>query len=243
MNRTMKRTAWTGMLLAAFASVAAAQAAPLMPKGASRTERTLTWIDSENRALETVYSPSLLKQGWKASFFNAGDAKLADLAGSRLIVISVAWLSRENIPAAFWGDRLLPAVKAGAVVLFDAYGEPDLDKYFNDPGYYLGFNDWELNELRATTFIAAGSFANTPDDMSKVLGHTPPGVFMPREPNKWEVLAKQKMKDDREEPYLLARPYGKGMVVVSGLIGYAKEPDQTVSLLNNLLEYNQAIKR
>jgi hypothetical protein len=208
----------------------------------SRPERTLTWIDSENRGLDGA-ARSLLKQGWNFRYFDAKNALKADLAESRLIVISTAWLYRTNFPAAFWGERLLPAVKSGAVVLFDAYGEPDLDKYFQIPDFYLGFNDWDLHPLRQTTFIATNSFANTPDDLSKVLGHTPPGVFMPREPKKWEVLARQKMKDNREEPYLLARPYGKGMVVVSGLIGYAKGPDQAVSLLNNLLEYNQAIKR
>jgi hypothetical protein len=52
------------------------------------------------------------------------------------------------------------------------------------------------------------------------------------------------MKNGAKQPYLLARPYGKGMVaVIVAPIGYARQPEAVVFLLDNLLEYNNKIKR
>lgn len=73
--------------------------------------------------------------------------------------------------------------------------------------------------------------------MKKTAWLTPPGVLFPRHPECWEVLAKQVQKSmDKEQPYMVIRPRGKGAVLVTaGLFG------DLLPAIDNALEYGRKI--
>ena len=73
-----------------------------------------------------------------------------------------------------------------------------------------------------------------------MLGYTPPLVLLPAMPEKWEVLARQKDSAGNEQPYILARPCGKGMVLVNAAM---RNPAELIARFNNALEYNRKIRR
>ncbi len=204
----------------------------------NKPEYRLSWISTpalaEGRRFEGSKN-NFLKSGWQIQ--NAigpeGAAKL-DLSDSKLIVIENY---QNQLPLEFYRDKLIPAVKNGAVVVFSCYfWVHELEKQFNDPTYKVGFIE-KPHPVRKATYISPDSFATTPHNMKDALGHTPSGVFEPAFPDKWVKLACQKLADETEKPYIMARPLGKGMVVLAGDIG------GNVKLFENLFEYNKAIKR
>ena len=202
-------------------------------------KRRLSWLIRDDDTLDW-YAAALLQNGWNYRVLPDKRALTEGLDDSGLIVINTY---KATLPEAFYTERLRPAVQKGAVVLFNNYGGGlRLEKYFQDETFRVKFSE-NLDPLRKTITVTTSAFASVPDNLANVLGHTPPGVHIPAVPEKWEFLATQKMKDGTEQPYLMARPYGKGLVAVSAPVNYAKSPQAVVSLLNNLLEYNAAIKR
>ena len=217
----------------------------------SAQERSLTWIINgdanhphpANSKIETL-TDDLIKNGWSLRTVKQNAVMDDGLAGSKLIIIDLN-ASIVDIPDAFYCNLLVPAVQEGAVVLFNGYGQlPSLEEYFQDESFKVNFSE-DLDSLRKTASITMSSFSYKPHNMKSVFANTtPPGVYIPAVPEKWEVLATQKMKNGAKQPYLLARPYGKGMVaVIVAPIGYARQPEAVVFLLDNLLEYNNKIKR
>ena len=92
-------------------------------------------------------------------------------------------------------------------------------------------------QVRKITFVTGSSFASEPHDFRKILRFLPSGTLEASNPEKWEVLARQLTKDGKEAPFLIARPLGKGMVVIAGDI------KENIPLLENILAYNKKIKR
>lgn len=213
-------------------------------------ERSLSWIvngdpsrpHSADSHLD-VFAADLIKNGWSVRTVKHNAVMNDGLADSKLIIIDLN-ASIVDIPDAFYYTLLVPAVKNGAVVLFNVYGRFPLEKYFQDESFKVKFNE-DLDPLRKTTSVTTNSFSYKPHNMKNVFAcSTPPGVHIPVVPEKWEVLAAQRMENGDEQPYLEARPYGKGMVAVNvAPIGYARQPEAVIFLLNNLLEYNKKIKR
>ena len=202
-------------------------------------DRRLNWVlpEDENR---DGYIPALLRDGWNFQFIKGAKAMAADLGDNGMTIVTT---HSNKAPLEFYKKKLAAAVRNGAVAVFDNYGSLPCGEYFDDGSFALRFTDAALDPLRKTIGVTNSPFAAKPHDMKEILGHTPPGVYIPAAPTEWEFLATQLMTDGSERPYLLARPYGKGMVVVAGLIGYAKSPERVAQVLDNLLEHNKNIKR
>ena len=109
-------------------------------------------------------------------------------------------------------------------------------KYFDDTTFAVKFTE-NATRLRRASYIMPDSFATTPNDLKKTISTTPSGNFIPANPDKWITLARQKTKKDGEMPFILVRPWGKGMVAVIG------DVRPKIAVLENLLEYNKVIKR
>lgn len=201
-------------------------------------DRRMTWISTPalagGRRFESCKT-AFLKDGWQVQNVKGPEgAKNVDLSDSKLIVIENY---QNKLPLGFYRETLIPAVKNGAVVVFSCYfWVHELHKQFDDPTYQMKFAE-NASKTRKPSWIAQNSFADTPNKIREVLRHTPSGNFIPAYPGKWEELARQQTAKGEEQPFILARPLGKGMVVLTGDIG------GNVKLLENILEYNKAIKR
>jgi hypothetical protein len=202
-------------------------------------DRKVTFVIPDNENIDW-YKVALIKYGWNFEAVAGSKAIDKDFSNDKLIIINTY---KNKIPVEFYTKKVIPALKNGAVVIFNNYGYLALDKFFEDQRYKVGFSDLKISPARETTFVKDDSFASNPHDMKKILKHTPPGVYTVAEMDKWVVLAAQKEKDGTQKPYLAARPYGSGMVVIAAPVNYARTADQAVMLLNNILEYNKVIVR
>ena len=198
-------------------------------------DRRLTWFVKDSEPMEAYLEP-LYKNGWNYRIVRHREHPDADTSGSRLIV----WSTHENrLDPAFFEKQILERVRNGATLICHQYGPCEYEKYFKDPSFKVGWSSG-CDKLRRTTYIAPASFADYPDNLRKMLGYTPPLVLLPAMPEKWEVLARQKDSAGNEQPYILARPCGKGMVLVNAAM---RNPAELIARFNNALEYNRKIRR
>jgi hypothetical protein len=123
-------------------------------------------------------------------------------------------------PADYWQEHLVPAVRAGALVVFVSYWGIPLDEYFQDPSLRVKSVSCGRVSLaeRTTAFIASGDWSREPNDLLRSLKSriTPAYGFVPADDKAWTVLATASNGSDSAYPYLLARRYGKGMIVLGG---------------------------
>ena len=214
------------------------RAATIRFSGKSFPERRLSWIASAKLGGGKSFDKNqsyYLKNGWQFRKYTGFDgAAKADFSDSKMIVVETY---QNKFPVEFFRDKLVPLVKNGAVLVFDSYFWIDqLPKYFDDPTFNVKFAE-NATRLRRPSYIISDSFATTPNDLKKEIRTTPSGNFIPANPDKWLVLARQKTKKGGEMPFILVRPYGKGMVALIG------DVRSKLAVLENLLEYNKVIKR
>ena len=203
-----------------------------------RPDKRLIYIGSpdfrRNDNIPAILSP-FQKRGWQTQGAQGVEkAMKLDWPAAKMIVFE----SYKNaFSKEFYEKEIVPAVTNGAVLFFSSYFWVDnLARDFADPTFEVKFIE-DPDPVRRTTWVRDDSFATTPHNMKKKLGYTPSGVFKPAFPEKWTYLASQKLKDGTEWPYLLARPVGKGMLVLGG------DLSSDYDLIENLFEYNKAIKR
>ena len=156
--------------------------------------------------------------GWDAAF--ATNAVQA--AGAVSPDAKVYWFRNVS------GKKLPPHVKAtvekavredGAIALFGGYNALDVDAVFGKPyavktvRMFMG-----AYSHRRPTYIRPGDWSTKPHDILRFLrGITPAYGQEPVSPEGWTVYLKGKTKDGaREAPFLVSKPYGRGLVVVAG---------------------------
>ena len=176
-----------------------------------------------------------LADSWDTSFHGFEDAGKLDFSQADLILVCWNFASRNSIPFSVYRDRIEPAVRNGAVIYFNAYGAPALERFFGNPELKLKAKLNGLHALRRVTRITDSSVVTTPDDIRDLLKkkYTPAGVFTIPENGKWEFVACQKMQNGEEYPFLIVRRHGKGLIAVGINFIHSR-------FLNNLLEYRNA---
>jgi len=122
------------------------------------------------------------------------------------------------------------------MAVFVSFLDVPLDQYFRDPALKVQLVSCGQIPLaaRTTASVADGDWCKKPNDLQ---GHlktliTPAYGFEPANPTGWTVLATANGSKG-PYPYLLARRYGKGMI----LLGGADNPLSRVKLLENMLKY------
>ncbi|NLF22904.1 MAG: DUF4838 domain-containing protein [Lentisphaerae bacterium] len=148
-----------------------------------------------------------------------------------------------KVPEGYWRRHLVPAVSNGAVAVFVSYWGMPLDRYFDDPSFKVAVTSITGLPLsgRRTTWLAPGAWGRQPFDVARSLAHgySPCYGFIPADTNAWTILAVGNNGGGRPPyPYLLARRYGKGLVVVGGDAIPARVPE----LLDNLVHWNRRLR-
>ncbi|MBP5640998.1 MAG: DUF4838 domain-containing protein [Victivallales bacterium] len=203
----------------------------------SNPDKTLAWISRPRKegSWFNTHKSILFSRGWQCRHADGADeAMTLDLDGCKLIVIENY---QNRFSQEFFDNKLVPAVKNGAVVMFLCYFWVEkLHEQFRDELFRMKFVE-KAHPTRRNVGIYGNSFGTTPNKLKGTLHTTPSGYFSPAHPEAWERLLTQYDPDSKEQPYMLARPLGKGMVVLMGSIY------QDLHLLDNVLEYNKAITR
>jgi hypothetical protein len=194
----------------------------LLFSSAARTGRSLLWWsgapDRESRR-NVALLQEFTEIGWQ--FHLVDDAERLDAFDDHC---DVYWFRHPHGPskpsADYWRKHLAPAVRDGALAVFVSYWGIPLDEYFQDSSWKVKVVACSKIPLagRTTAFIAPGDWSRKPNDLFRRLKSqiTPAYGFVPAEPEAWTVLVTASNGSETPYPYLLARRYGKGMVVLGG---------------------------
>jgi len=198
------------------------ETATLRFSSAARTDRTLLWwsgAPERESQRHAALTQEFAASGWQLQLVS----RAAELAAVRT-PCDAYWFRHPDgpskVPADYWAQTLVPAVREGALVVFISYWGIPLDQYFHDPTMKLTVTECGALSLaaRRSTFLAPGEWSLRPNDLRKRLeaSITPAYGFVPAEPAAWTVLATAPAAGDRSYPYLLVRRYGKGLIVLGG---------------------------
>ena len=114
-----------------------------------------------------------------------------------------------------------PFVMGGGLLVVAANGAVPLDQWFGQ-GAAVQWSGWDIHPFRRSTWSAPGSWQWQPHALQDVIRNriTPASAYRPLS-DAWEVLAKLRMADDEEIPYLMRQDLGKGqLVLTSSDLGY-----------------------
>ncbi|NLY99767.1 MAG: DUF4838 domain-containing protein [Pirellulaceae bacterium] len=198
------------------------QPAVLLFNSAPRTDRTLVWWsgapDRESPRHAAIVQ-EFTELGWQIHLASSTE-QLGAIDGQ----CDAYWFRHPHgpnkVPADYWRTHLVPAVRNGAVAVFVSYWGIPLDEYFQDPA--LKVKSVQCGKLplaaRTTALIAPGDWSGKPHNLLAGLKTqiTPAYGFVPDDASGWTVLATAPGGDGMTFPYLLARRYGKGMIVLGG---------------------------
>src|SRR5690606_35959697 len=95
-----------------------------------------------------------------------------------------------------------PFVMGGGLLVVAANGAVPLDQWFGQ-GAAVQWSGWDIHPFRRSTWSAPGSWQWQPHALQDVIRNriTPSSAYRPLS-DAWEVLAKLRMADDEEIPYL-----------------------------------------
>lgn len=198
------------------------ETALLLFRSAPRTDRSLLWWSGapdreapRNAALVQEFTEA----GWQMQLV-ANEGELRAVDGR----CDAYWFRHPHgpnkVPADYWEQHVIPAVKEGALAVFVSYWNIPLDQYFRDPSLRVKVVACSGIPLaaRTSTFIAPGDWSTQPHNLHRALktAITPAYGFVPADADGWTVLATAPNGSGIPYPYLLTRRYGKGMIVLGG---------------------------
>jgi hypothetical protein len=150
----------------------------------------------------------------------------------------------NKVPADYWEKCLMPSVRDGAIAIFSSFGNIPLDQYFKDPSMKVKTVGIERmpEAARRASFIAPGDWSIKPNALLPALkrGITPAYLFVPADASTWTILASAPKNGSESFPYLLVRPYGKGLIV---LCADKIHRVSNASLLENLAAYHRSLNQ
>ena len=112
----------------------------------------------------------------------------------------------------------------------------DLPKLYDDPSFAVAWKE-DAATLRRPTWVDP-KLDTVPNKLDLKKATTPSCTYVPKVPEKWVVLGRQNTKSGVEKPFIIARPYGKGMIVITGDLYRKRNP-----FIDNIVEYNKIIPR
>ncbi|MBO4648459.1 MAG: DUF4838 domain-containing protein [Lentisphaeria bacterium] len=201
----------------------------------ARLNPNLVWITSPKAKTELKSKAQLIARGWQTAWYQgAAEGEKADLSKAGVIWIETF---QNKFSKDFYQKKLIPAVRNGAVLIYQSYSWiGDLPKLFDDPSFAVVWKE-DAASLRRPTWVDP-TLNTVPNKLMLEKATTPSSTFVPKVPDKWTVLGKQNTKSGQEKPFIIARPYGKGMIVITGGL-YGKRN----MFLDNIVEYAKTIKR
>lgn len=209
----------------------------------ARTDRALFWwsgAPEREGKRDAGLIQDFTRIGWQIDLVTARENLLA-----RKGTHAAFWFRHPNgpnkVPSDYWQKRLVPAVKNGALAVFASYWDIPLEEYFGDPSFAVDSVTTGKTPLagRRSQFIAPGDWSMKPNDLLPRLKRriTPAYGFVPENAAAWAVLATApRAGGSGPFPYILARPYGKGMIILCG----DAIPIPAAKMLENFVAYHES---
>ena len=201
----------------------------------AKANPNIVWITSPNSRTELKSKAQLIACGWQVAWFNGSkEGEKADLSNAALIWIQT---HRNKFSKTFYTEKLIPAVKNGAVLVYQSYSWiGDLPKLYDDPSFAVTWKE-DAGTLRRPTWVDP-KLDTVPNKLDLKKSTTPSCTYLPKVPEKWVVLGRQNTRSGVEKPFIIARPYGKGMIVITGDLFRKRN-----AFIDNIVEYSKVIPR
>lgn len=151
------------------------------------------------------------------------------------------------LTSAFMSAQVKTFIQNGGVVILTANGAIPVDQWFTGTPA-VQWSGSAYDPLRKSTYVLPGNWLTVPNDITTVLnnGVTPASGYTPLTAG-WETMAKMRMQDATEKPYLLSQKISSGMLILSSsAMGYSggyemfgnRNTGNIVSLVENLYQKN-----
>jgi len=184
----------------------------------AKTDRTVLWWSgrpSRDDREVTHVRRQFQEAGWQ---FKLGVA--ANLATGSADVYWFRNPGYENKPPVEAWLEIRKRIEAGALAVFVSYARMPLEQYFDDPSFFVAVREIRGLPLAARQVkrLQPGAWLKTPHKLGN-FGITPAYGLVPKQPEVWEALADMPVDGDQPDaavPFILARRYGQGTVVVMG---------------------------
>lgn len=197
-------------------------AALLRFTGLSVADRKLVWWcgspDRDSGTFPAIRNAAE-QAGWKATICTT-EKQLSEAFKEGA---EVFWLRNpfgsSPLPERHW-SKLSNAVKGGAVAIFASYWNVRLDDIFGKDYLKTSVESAESCPLalRRPVSVAPGDWGLVPHDLAAAMKSeiTPAYGHRPESAKRWKVLATERAGNKPPLPYVMACPFGKGLVVLLG---------------------------
>lgn len=182
------------------------------------------------------YKEGLLKTGWNYSVWSTRNAMEADFRDVDLIFITNY---RSKLSQEFFRDKVLPAVENGATAVIHLSGNYELlplDKYFGDSSYgvHIPYAP-KIDERSMTPYWNEALLTKLPFRMDEFYRRPASILLEFKNPEAWTILAGRNPGNGNLLPWMAARRYGKGVIVLTGDLAHIGQwnSDNIAKLLVN----------
>ena len=168
------------------------------------------------------------QRGWFVDAAVTGEAQLREKLQSDAAVLLMKYNSSSPfVTTGFYLNEIKNYIEKGRLVVIAASKDMPVDAWFpGTPAIKWSGNNQQASNPRTSTYLLPGRWQTYPNNLVTPLTKrsAPVTAFSIVDPNStgWTVRAKMRMKDGKDQPFLLTRRIGKGMLVVtSSAFGYS----------------------
>ena len=182
-------------------------------------------------------SVELQQRGWTVNRESSDEGTLKQLLTEDPNVLLVRYLNSDNkrfgLSVPFLSNEVKKYVQRGGILIVAANEEIPIHTWFSE----LPSVKWDGSKnapVRKSSYVLKGDWLTYPNNITSLLntGATPVSGYTPLSTG-WEILAKMKMLNGEDIPFLLRKQIGKGMVVLtSAPMGYNAGFDMFRNSLN-----------
>ena len=184
------------------------------------------------------------KIGFDVTAVPSTEAELISALRQGTEVVVLRHPSGSRLSDELMNDHLKPFLQEGGMVLIAATGSLYFERWLG-PEARVAWSGWAIHPNRVTAWHDYGSWQRQPHDLTTVIERriTPSSAYRPLT-DAWTVMAKLRMADETELPYLMRMDVGQGtLYLTSSNLGYggghemfgSQNPTNAAMLIDNLL--------
>lgn len=189
------------------------------------------------------------QRGWNVARVATAQTDLEAQLAQHTDVLLIRYTSAAGfaLTTTFMSTQVQNFMQNGGIVLLTANGAIPVNQWFTGTPA-VQWSGAAYDPLRKSTYVLPGNWLTVPNNITTVLnnGVTPASGYTPLTTG-WETMARMRMQDSTEKPYLLNQKNGSGMLVLSSsAMGYSggyemfgnRNTLNIVNLVENLYQKN-----
>jgi len=189
------------------------------------------------------------QQNWDIARVSGAQTDLQNQLNQHTDVLLIRYTSGPAfaLSTSFMSTQVRNFIQDGGIVIISAVGTLPIDQWFSGTPA-VQWSGTSYDPLRKSTYVLPGNWLTVPNNITTVLnnGVTPTSGYTPLTTG-WETMARIRMLDTTEKPYLLNQKIGSGLLVLSSsAMGYSggyemfgnRNTLNIVKLAENLIQKN-----